>query len=327
MIEDNNVREFDRYQYVKTGLCGRVVDVHWAPNSYKTLELIDKGCIPIEMAQGSRSYVDFRQLDHHNNLSDNPAASIMALPYYGDCKMYGSFIVNHVDIDCVTTGAILLGLIPQDKVEEFAKTVAIADTDPFNPIMTTDQMSDMVKKIKLWNYSSIISGYASPWSWIHGVNILADLFEYPDRWEQMIGPMERKNARRKIIAMEDYCNRVEFDDKRAILITPSRAWGFDVQFGHFDGKSSNDPDGWRHHVVMSHVNSNGKITIACPNKTIAERTFGKGGLMNVYNKLEQFKPVGWGGSKTIGGSARHLPLSIEEARECFDYLVHEVMAG
>lgn len=114
MTEENNVREFDRYQYVKTGLCGRVVDVHWAPNSYKTLELIDKGCIPIEMAQGSRSYVDFRQLDHHNNLSDNPAASIMALPYYGDCKMYGSFIMNHVDIDCVTTGAILLGLIPQD---------------------------------------------------------------------------------------------------------------------------------------------------------------------------------------------------------------------
>ena len=316
-----------KYEVVKTMVCGKMVKVHWKPDPINTLDLINKGSIPIEMADGTKSYVDFRQLDHHNQFIDNPAACQIALQYYNDCKQNGgSFIVNHIDLDCVATGAILLGLIPRDQVDEFVKWAALDDIDPLNPILHQDPTPEMLKKIRIWKY--MIGGPKNTgWAWIHGLTMLSDLFENPNHWEKNIIGLERKEAHRKVIAIEDYCNRIELDDKRAIFIGPSHVWGFDIQLGRLPDTNYNSVNGWRHHVVMSYVENTGKITIGCPNRTIAEHTFGKGGLSNIYPKLEKFKPTGWGGRITVGGSGRGIRLSLDEAKDCFHYLVDHIMAN
>ena len=53
---------------------GREIEVAWKPEATEIPGLMSKGFIPIEMAEGSVSYTDALELDHHNHLSDRPAA-------------------------------------------------------------------------------------------------------------------------------------------------------------------------------------------------------------------------------------------------------------
>ena len=129
----------------------------------------------------------------------------------------------------------------------------------------------------------------------------------------------------KKIAAEDYDRRIEFPDSRAIFIGPSRVWGFDIQMGRNPQEDINTSAGWRHHLIFSYVAAMGKVTMSCPNESVAEEIFGKGGMSNIYPLLEKFKPTGWGGRVAVGGSGRNIKLTLDEARECFEYLVSNVL--
>ena len=63
-----------------TTICGgREVQLCWRPELQEINEYMDKGFIPIEMAEGQESFVDFRCLDHHGKYSYMPSACVTAL--------------------------------------------------------------------------------------------------------------------------------------------------------------------------------------------------------------------------------------------------------
>lgn len=313
------------YEVIRTMVGGRQIVLHWKPEVDKISGLIEKGVVPIEMAEGTISYVDDRQLDHHNQYAAQPAACVIAAySYYGEMEHGGQFMVNHVDLDCVATGAIMLGLIPKDQIYDFVKFAGLDDTDPLNPQLRQEPMSEMVKKIRAWKDAT--SGPKnSGWAWISALHLLISLFRNPEEWEEKIASLEQREIERRKIAAEDYERRIEFTDSRTIFIGPSRVWGFDVQMGRNPNEDINTSAGWRHQLIFSYVAAMGKVTMSCPNEAVANELLGEGGLNNIYPLLEKFMPTGWGGRAAVGGSGRDVRMSLEEARECFRYLVSTIL--
>jgi len=312
------------YEVIRTMVAGRAVTLHWKPEVDKISGLIEKGVVPIEMAEGTTSYVDGHEIDHHNDYAANPAACIISLKYYGECAKGGQFMANHVDLDCVASAAVLLGLIPKDQVEEFVYWAGKDDTDPLSPELRQTPVPEMMKKVRAWKDAT--SGpKTSGWAWIHGLNLLYDLFVHPEHWMEKIASLEKREEERQKIAEDDYNFRIESVDGRAIFIGPSRVWGFDIQMGRIPEKDINTSAGWRHQLIVSYVATMGKITMSCPNDAVATELFGKGGMSNIYPKLEEFMPTGWGGRAAVGGSGRNTKLTLEQAQEAFHYLVDNIM--
>lgn len=319
-----NMQMSSMYEVIRTMVGGRQIVLHWKPEIDKISGLIEKGVVPIEMAEGTISFCDDHELDHHNQFAANPAACIISLKYYGEMEHGGQFMANHVDLDCVASAAVLLGLIPKDQVEEFVKWAGLDDTDPLSPELRQNPVPEMVKKIRAWKDAT--SGPKnSGWAWISALHLLISLFRNPEEWEQKIASLEQREEERKKIAAEDYDRRIEFPDSRAIFIGPSRVWGFDIQMGRNPQEDINTSAGWRHHLIFSYVAAMGKVTMSCPNESVAEEIFGKGGMSNIYPLLEKFNPTGWGGRAAVGGSGRNIKLTLDEARECFTYLVNNIM--
>ena len=312
------------YEVIRTMVAGRAVALHWKPEVDKISGLIEKGVVPIEMAEGTNSFIDGHEIDHHNQFAANPAACIISLKYYGECEKGGRFMANHVDLDCVASAAVLLGLIPKDQVEEFVKWAGLDDTDPLSPELRQNSVPEMMKKVRAWKDAT--SGpKTSGWAWIHGLNLLYDLFANPEHWVEKINSLEKREEERQKIAAEDYDGRIESKDGRAIFIGPSRVWGFDIQMGRIPNEDINSSKGWRHQLIVSYVATIGKITMSCPNESVAVELFGEGGMSNIYPKLEEFMPTGWGGRAAVGGSGRNIKLTLEEAQKAFHYLVDNIM--
>jgi len=312
-------------EVIRTMVGGRQIVLHWKPEVDNIQALIEKGVVPIEMAEGTTSFVDDHQIDHHNQFAANPAACIISLKYYGEMmKKGGQFMANHVDLDCVASAAVLLGLIPKNEVEEFVKWAGLDDVDPLSPKLRQEPMPEMVKKIRAWKDAT--SGPKnSGWAWISALHLLISLFRNPEEWEEKIASLEDREMERRKIAAEDYDRRVEYTDHRAIFIGPSRVWGFDIQMGRNPQEDINKAAGWRHQLIFSYVAAMGKVTMSCPNEAVANELFGEGGMSNIYSFLEEFMPTGWGGRAAVGGSGRNTKLTLEEARECFEYLVSNIM--
>lgn len=312
------------YEVIRTMVAGKAVTLHWKPEVTKIPELIEKGAIPIEMAEGTKSFVDGHCIDHHNDYATNPAACVISFHYYGECEKGGSFIANHVDLDCVASAAVLLGLIPEDKAEEFCKWAGLDDVDPLSPILRQKPLPEMMKLVRAWKDAT--SGpKTSGWAWIHGLNLLFDLFTHPEHWVEKINSLEKREEERQKIAEDDYNFRIESKDGRAIFIGPSRVWGFDIQMGRIPEKDINTSAGWRHQLIVSYVATMGKITMSCPNEHVAIELFGEGGMSNIYSKMEEFMPTGWGGRAAVGGSGRNTRLTLEQAQDAFKYLVDNIM--
>lgn len=319
-----NTQHMSNYEVIRTMVGGRQIVLHWKPQIDQISGLIEKGVVPIEMAEGTVSFVDDHQLDHHNQYAAQPAACIISLKYYGQMSSGSQFMANHVDLDCVASAAVLLGLIPKDQVQEFVKWAGLDDVDPLSPELRQTPVPEMMKKVRAWKDAT--SGPKnSGWAWIHGLNLLYDLFAHPEHWIEKINSLEQREAERRKIAAEDYDRRIEFTDSRAIFIGPSRVWGFDVQMGRNPKEDINTLAGWRHQLIFSYVAAMGKVTISCPNEAVANELLGEGGLNNVYPLLEKFMPTGWGGRAAVGGSGRNVRMSLEEARECFRYLVSTIL--
>ena len=107
---------------IRTLIKGIDIELFWCPEVSEIQTLINQGVIPIEMAEGGISFIDDFCLDHHNDLSYLPAASITALQYYGAAVKDNvvRLMVNHVDADSVVCGLTIMGLISKDILEAFS---------------------------------------------------------------------------------------------------------------------------------------------------------------------------------------------------------------
>ena len=81
-----------------------------------------------------------------------------------------------------------------------------------------------------------------------------------------------------------------------VLVVKSTVWGFDQWYRLAP-------------VVVSYASRMAKVTVGCPDVDTAERLFGSGGLMRVWESRGR----GWGGRETIGGSPRGQRLAVSDA--------------
>lgn len=134
-------------EIIDTNIFSRKLKLFWRTRAEDIPRLISAGVVPIEMAEANTSYVDEMVLDHHNQYSHMPAACRIAMNFYGTLGQKNEtcmLMVNHVDLDCVLTGAILLGILDNAEslgkpCERLARYAAMDDTDPLNPTLSQDR--------------------------------------------------------------------------------------------------------------------------------------------------------------------------------------------
>ncbi|MDR0653638.1 MAG: hypothetical protein LBG12_10100 [Synergistaceae bacterium] len=289
-------------ELIKTFCFGLETSVLWDPDEDDIPRYISEGFIPIEMAAGRKSYVDFRLLDHHNEFSDRPSACLTALVHYGEAREAGcaKFMVNHVDADCVMTGITLMGLLPEDVLRELNEEVGILDTEPLRADMRRLKYGSHIQRWKAGMSAVKNTG----WCWLYGVSLFVGIIDNPSRYGAVIGRLKDSESERISRALEDYATAMTGDTGKVILIPSSRAWGLDVQFGRDYDADFEDASAWRHWCLISRNEKNGSVLVSCPNKVLAERVFGSGGLMNVFPKLPAINGKFWGGREAVGGSPR-----------------------
>jgi hypothetical protein len=287
---------------VDTFCMGHELSVLWNPEEAVIGKFMEDGFIPIEMADGGKSYVDHRVLDHHNDYSDRPSACLTALEYYGeaDCAESAKFMVNHVDADCVMTGITLMGLLPFDVLKDLNDEIGALDTDPLSVENDKLKYGDL---IRCWR-GGMRGVKDSAWSWLYGVVLFIDIIKNPASYAGIIERTRGEESDRVARAAADYETALVGKTGKVILIPSSAVWGLDVQFGREAGQDIGSPASWRHWCVMSSIQKSGAVFVSCPNKRIAETAFGPGGLKNIFPKLPEINGKFWGGRESVGGSPR-----------------------
>jgi hypothetical protein len=281
---------------------GRELSVLWDPEEKDIEQFIEDGFIPIEMANGGKSHVDHRVLDHHNDYSDRPSACLTALKYYGeaDCAEAAKFMVNHVDADCVMTGITLMGLLPFNVLKDLNDEVGVLDTEPLSVDNDKLKYGD---QIRCWR-SGMRGLKNSAWSWLYGITLFIDIINNPSGYAEIIKKISGDESARIARAAVDYETALVGKTGKVILVPSSAVWGLDVQFGRRAGQDIGALASWHHWCVMSKIQKSGAVFVSCPNKKIAETAFGLGGLKNVFPKLPEINGKFWGGRESVGGSPR-----------------------
>lgn len=288
---------------------GREIQLLWQPELETIPDRIAEGFVPIEMAEGTKSFVDFRCLDHHNDYSHLPSACVTALKFYGTLGSDSPvrLMVNHTDADCVLTGVTLLGLLPRKLLERLNPEVGVLDTDPLSV-----DFGDLLygNAIRLWKVG-MMSTKKSGWSWLYGMQLFLDIFNHFTYYEGKTGELEERERARREKAFQDYDKAVTGPSGKVLLVAPSTVKGYDVQFFRQRAFPATSLEGWRHWCVVSHVRKVGNVMLSCPNKEVAERAFGSGGLKNVFPRLPEIEGKEWGGREAVGGSPRGIVVPAE----------------
>ena len=289
-------------EMIATVCRGQAIQLLWQPELEEIETYMAEGFVPVEMAEGTRTFADHRRLDHHNDYSDMPSACITALGHYGELAGLkpAKIMVNHADADCVMTGLTLLGLLPRELLEGLNREIGILDTEP---LMAEPEKMKFHDRIRLW-MENMNSVKRSGWSWLYGLQLWLDLFEHPEAFQGALEELAVREEGRKRVALEDYQAGRRGASGRTLLIAPSRVRGHDVQFCRQEGKDPYALEGWGHWCILTHVNKAGNVMVSCPNRQVAELAFGPGGLKNVFPLLPAINGKEWGGRESVGGSPR-----------------------
>lgn len=281
---------------------GREIVLLWRPDENEIDGYIYDGFVPIEMAEGTKSYVDHRRLDHHNDLSALPSACITALDHYGELAddSPARIMVNHTDSDSVMTGLTLLGLLPSELLTAMNPEIGILDTEPL--LADKDKMK-YADVIDLWK-SGMGSVKQSGWSYIAGIDLWLDIIECKDDYTPMIEAMKAREETRRAMALEDHKNIVVGPSGRVALVPASQVKGPEIHLERLQDAPADTPEGWRYLCTITRVVRAGNVMLTCPCVRVAEYAFGPGGLKNVFPKLPPIDGKLWGGRESVGGSPR-----------------------
>jgi hypothetical protein len=294
-------------EIISTFCMGREIYLLWQPSREDIQDYLSQGFVPIEMADGQRSIVDFRCLDHHNTWSHLPSACITALQYYGTLDSPVKVMANHTDADCVLTGLTLMGLLPLETLKKLNSEVGLLDTDPMGVDYSRLFYGDAIRTWK----AGMSSVKQSGWSWLYGLQLFLDVLHNGEHYSVVKYCLMEREKERKRLALEDYKRAVRGDSGKTLLISPSKVYGLDVQFVRQPEFSADSLQGWRYWCIAAHVEKSGGVTLSCPNKCVAEKVFGPGGLLNVYPKLPMIEGKAWGGRESVGGSPRWVVVPVE----------------
>ena len=283
-------------------------------------DLVKQGFCPVECSFGGISVCDELELDHHGSKSHLESVAIRAYrDFFGKRASDPRFVVNHIDADSIFAVASLAGLLPYPNQENFkkefktpawgqdllplAQTIATMDTDPIGRDIISMPMGSV---LAAWNSlfgvnaSDEISAYA-------GIEGFRRLLTLPSA-KVFVAAAENAENQRRDAALTDLRERGE-KVGAVMTIKQSRVFGFDVWYQrNVEAGAPNEVTGWDNPIVISWLEGPENITMATPNKAVAEELLGEGGLMNVFKALNEAYGLaegsGFGGRETIGGSPR-----------------------
>lgn len=274
-------------------------------------EFTGQGYEPIECSFGHfGSSMGPLAMDHHGAESHREGVAIRAYrDHFGSRKDDPRFVVTGAaDADATFAIAALCGLLPHpSRAAEFEKAPPPVKTANTKDITSLAEMVNKVDTVPigvrleetdegvtllLWNQMS--SSSQDETAFHAGVDRWRSLLSRAPK--ALLAAAKTEEANRVTEARKAEVNKVS--DKVAVV--ESAAWGFDVWYAEVAP------------IIVAYVATNGNVTIGCPDTETAEKFFGKGGLKNVFAKLE---PQGWGGREAIGGSPRGQKLNREQALE------------
>ncbi len=316
------------------------IEIILASTLEEAKNLVEAGYCPVETSFGGENVVDEFMLDHHGSMSYMESVAIRAYrDFYSKRVEDPRFVINHIDADCIFAVASLAGLLPhathpkkfvapewEQDLLPLAETIATIDTDPIGRnILTMAYGPHLVTWNALFGNSARTELEA-----IAGVQGWITLLTSRSAETFLCAACKTEQTRIEQARLDEAERGLEVPLPLGTLlrIRGSRMFGFDVWYGRQPELGDiNEIEGWRHPVVISLVDQQRNVTFACPNKEVAEKLFGEGGLKNVFARLnEVYNTTGFGGRETIGGSPRNKVISYEEFDEYIkivEELAHE----
>lgn len=300
-------------------------------------EYVKKGYTPVECSFGSESVVDELELDHHGSMSDKESVAIRAYrDLFGVRANNKKIVVNHIDADNMFAIASVCGLLPhpnsayaaslppfqqkpwQQDLMPLAETIATMDTDPIGrEVLKMPYGQHLV----MWNsiYGSLSKTRLQALSAVQGwitITTSRNVGVYLDA-------AKNSEQARIDMAKKDLEERGKKEGD-VFVIRNSRMFGFDVWYGRDPEKGKpTEAAGWKHPIVLSLTEEQQNITIGVPSPgnsvKVAEELLGKGGLKNVFDRLNKLyecpEGAGFGGRECIGGSPRGRVMKEEDVRK------------
>lgn len=287
--------------------------------------LMVEGFCPIECSIGGESIVDELKMDHHGAYSDLEPVSIRAYrDHFGVRAVDPRFVTTGTaDADCCFTVAALAGIIPHPArqvadtlpppvktsltrdLTGLATTVARVDVSPIGLDILLLPGGDI---LLTWN--AVTVNARDTLGFQMGVGLWRSLLEgNPSQLGPFFAAAKTAEASRWLASMADLNERGVIINS-VLVIKGSRVFGFPEWYGRIAPESFESAvSGWENPVVMAWLERGHNVTMGCPNDSVAEALFGKGGLKNVFSQLE---PTGWGGRESVGGSPRGAELTWEQ---------------
>lgn len=278
------------------------------------------GFCPVECSFGGVSVCDELELDHHGSKSHLESVAIRAYrDFFGVRAEDQRFVVNHIDADSIFAVAALAGLLPHPELAKtmpaymqktwgqdlmpLAETISVMDTDPIGRDIISMPMGNV---LAAWNalFGANANDELAAYAAVEGFR---RLLTQPSA-RVFVSAAENAENERREAALADLRERGE-KVGAVMTIKQSRVFGFDVWYQrNVEAGAPNEVTGWDNPIVISWLEGTENITMATPNKAVAEELLGEGGLMNVFKALNEAYGLaegsGFGGRETIGGSPR-----------------------
>lgn len=289
----------------------------------------EEGFTPVECSSGKESVVDDLDMDHHGEKSDNESVAIRAYrDHFGARKDNPKFVVmGTLDADASFAVLALAGKLPhpdseyaaslpphlqktwQQDLTPLAQTIATIDTDPIGRDVLNMPQGDM---LITWN--ALYGGGRNNMEALAGAQGWLTLTTKPAA-KTFINAGKASEQQRRDAALQDLSERGQKVGK-VMTLENSRVFGFSEWYGRNPEKGKPDEvSGWDNPVVIA-LTDRGNISFGSPNKEVAEKVLGKGGLMNVFERLnKEFgleEGKGFGGREAVGGSPRGKTYTAED---------------
>jgi len=290
-----------------------MIEIELVKTKEEAERLKSMGFCPIEASFGEFSVVDNLKMDHHGALSRLEAVSIRAYrDYWGLRAANPRFVMAPpADEDATFAAASLAGILPQNnpRILALAKTIAIVDAEPVIGLLKISTLPEGFVSLA-WR------GEGRP-AFTNDDAVKATLF-----WKKLLdGSQESKKIialarieqlRREERARELMRENGEEISPQLLLIdnVDPGLFAFHIWCG-FKGGNARNVTSWQHPIVLCRY-TNGLATIAIPNKKIAEKILGRGGLKNVFPLFPAKGKEHWGGREAVGGGPRSGGLTKED---------------
>jgi hypothetical protein len=257
------------------------------------------GYVPVECSFGQHSVVDNFGLDHHGEFSQEEGVALKAYQkYFGKRKDDPRFVVTGFgDSDATFAIAAMSGLLPDPEKRNLtllADLINRADIDPLSVNLLEERWGP---ELLFW-HAVADRMPPTPDGFKFGIALWGVIATKPE-----MRPLIQASKITEKIRIEEAhkAPTIKFDNDLVMGVTSDLNYGWDIWYGRLEvGHDQEDQASWEHPIVVQFHPTSKNLTVGCPNKAVAEKLFGTGGLKNVFKALGE----GWGGREAIGGSPR-----------------------